>query len=99
MLGHAVRYLLDATVSGVAMGLLDHVLRQVSCRRGLHRGRNFCAYCGKQLLPDPFSSFRLRSSDGQVDVVLKGINEHHAKWQLRSAYPPFQLTAQRVPDN
>jgi hypothetical protein len=65
---------------------------------GFHHGRNFCIYCGKQLLPEPFASFRVRSSDGQLDVVVKGISEHHAKQQLRDRYPPPSLTAQRIPD-
>ena len=80
------------------MGFFRDVLRNMSCMRGYHHGKNFCINCGKQLLPEPFAAFRVRSSDGRMDVVRKGLNEHHAKWQLRDRYPSSKLTAQRIPD-
>ena len=81
------------------MDSLGEMLRKISCMRGLHRGGNFCIFCGKQLLPGPFVSYRVRSNDGQVDMVLKGVNEHEVKSQLRERYPPAQLTVQRIPED
>jgi hypothetical protein len=81
------------------MGVFSDVLQQISCMLGLHHGGNFCICCGKQLKPEPFSSFRVRSSDGQVDVVLKGLNDHHAKRQLQKYYPSSTLTAQKMRDH
>ncbi len=81
------------------MSSFRQLCRRFSCVRGKHRGKNFCIYCGAQLASEPFFSFRVLSSDEQLNIRLKALNEHHAKRQLQDRYPSCQLTAQRVADD
>jgi len=78
------------------MDLFSQSQQRHLCKQGLHHGRNFCIYCGQQLVTDPFFPFRVLSSDGKLSVVVKAFNEHHAKRQLRDQYPPSRLTARRI---
>jgi len=69
-----------------------------ACAHGAHRGRNFCAYCGQQLLEHPFALFRVRSRDGQQDVTVRALNTYHAKRRAGTRYSLADLIVERLPD-
>ncbi len=81
------------------MHLLSQLQQRFLCTRGKHRGGNFCIYCGQRLVSEPFFSFRVHSSDGQLSTIIKALNERHAKRQLQDRYSPSKLTAQRIADD
>ena len=89
----------DSSSFGDAMNLCSRLWRRFSCMRGMHQGGNFCIYCGKQLAAAPFLSYRVFSCDGQLNIVVKARNAHHAKRQLQDRYPPSSLIAQRATDD
>jgi hypothetical protein len=70
-----------------------------TCAHGVHRGRNFCADCGQQLVAHPFVPFRVRSPDGQLDVTLRALNAYHAKRRAGSRYCLADLIVERLPDS
>jgi hypothetical protein len=79
--------------------IFPQLRRRLSCRRGLHFGKNFCASCGKQLVEEPFFLFRIESIDGQLKQVVAALNIDHAKNQFRGADVRAELTAQRLPSH
>ncbi|HJV75448.1 MAG TPA: hypothetical protein VJ654_14575 [Noviherbaspirillum sp.] len=72
------------------------IWQRIHCALGIHRGRNFCATCGVQLLADPFFPFRVRNRDGRFSIVLRALNEHHAKALLRGKFLPGELIVERI---
>lgn len=70
-----------------------------ACAHGVHRGRNFCADCGQQLVAHPFVLFRVRSRDGQQDIIVRALNAYHAKRRAGSRYGLADLIVERLPDS
>ena len=70
-----------------------------ACAHGAHRGRNFCAHCGQQLVAHPFMLFRVRSQDGQQNITVRALNAYHAKRRAGSRYCWADLIVERLPDS
>jgi hypothetical protein len=76
--------------------IFAYLRQRRDCQRGYHRGKNFCAYCGKQLVLEPFFRFRVSSTNGQLCQSVGAINEFHAKRQFIAVYKSSELTVQRL---
>lgn len=74
-------------------------INRFNCARQVHAGASFCMYCGVALRKSSFFLYRLTSSDETLDVLIRGLNDHHVKQAYLPRYRRQDLVAQRVPDD
>ena len=72
-------------------------LRSIKCSLGLHSPGRYCAYCGALLDSRPLRPFMVKSVHcDSLDVVVKAIDEQHAKALAGRGWHPDNLTATQV---
>lgn len=76
---------------------LKRMFQWARCVTGRHRGANFCAFCGRKLLPALLFPFRVQTIEGEFVAEVSGYNDYHVKQLFRHRYDLAQLVAIRLP--